>query len=103
MLLQQVSPRSRPPPRLRSIKLDLFKAIDPAVLRFIDGNRTNRAKMPPQLREITWRVLIMSGSPSLDNMTKMPAAAAGYMRTTTCLFGVEITGNIRARTVCFMG
>ncbi len=103
MLWQEANPQIVPHPSFRQIKLDIFQAIDPAFMRFLDGDRSKRENMRIRLEEITWGGVKVDGIPSLDNPAMVPAVAAGYLRDDDLVFGVEINGDIRAYPLRIMG
>ncbi len=103
MLWQEAHPEITPHPSYRQIKLDSLRRIDPAFMRFLDGERSDPAKMTIRLEEITWGGVKVDGIPSLDNPRLIGAAEASYLVDDDLVFGIEINGDSRAYPLRIMG
>lgn len=103
MLWQQAHPEVEPHPSYRAHKLALFKRIDPAFGRFLDGERSLPENLKIRLEEITWGGVRVDGIPSLDNPKRIQAAEADYLKPDDLVFGVSINGDARAYPLRIMG
>ena len=103
MLWQEAHPEIRPHPSYRALKLEAFRRIDPAFMRFLGGERSDPTKMRIRLEEIAWGGVVVDGIPSLDNPALVSASEAAYLVDDDLVFGIEINGDARAYPLRIMG
>ncbi len=103
MLWQEANPQIVPHESFRNLKLRIFASIDASFLRFLEGERSERARMKIRLEEIAWGGVVVDGIPSLDNPKMIPANQADYMVGDDLVFGVKINGDTRAYPLRIMG
>jgi len=103
MLWQEANPQIVPHASFRTLKLRIFKSIDPEFLRFLGEKRSDPSNMNIRLEEITWGGVPVDGIPSLDNPKMIEAARADYMKDDDLVFGVKINGDARAYPLRIMG
>jgi hypothetical protein len=70
----------------------IYDLIDPNFQVFLSGN----AKHEIRLEEIAWGGVIKDGIPALTNPRLITASAATYLRPTDLVFGIAISGDVRA-------
>ena len=100
---QQAHPEIRPHSSYRRLKLDILARIDPAFLRFLDGERGLPENMKVRMEEIAWGGVRVDGIPSLDNPQLVSAHEATYLQDDDLVFGVSINGDARAYPLRIMG
>jgi len=103
MLWQEANPQIVPHSSFRTLKLRIFRSLDPRFSRFLDAESSKRANMKIRLAEITWGGVTVDGIPSLDNPTMIDASQADYMKSDDLVFGVKINGDTRAYPLRIMG
>ncbi len=103
MLWQEANPQIVPHASFRTLKLRIFRSMDPNFSRFLKGERSERANMKIRLEEITWGGVLVDGIPSLDNPKMIAAAQADYLKGDDLVFGVKINGDTRAYPLRIMG
>lgn len=103
MLWQEANPQVTPHPSYRALKLERLRQIDPAFMRFLDGERSKPENMRIRLEEIAWGGVRVDGIPSLDNPALVTAPEATYLVEDDLVFGVEINGDARAYPLRIMG
>jgi hypothetical protein len=102
MIWQERHPEITPHDSFAEVKLEIFRRIDPAFLRFFPDQAT-LAGLRIRLEEITWGGVAVDGIPSLDTPKLIAAAEAGYLLDDDLVFGVEIKGDARAYPLRIMG
>jgi hypothetical protein len=102
MVWQERHPEVTPHASYADLKLDIFRLIDPAFVRFFPDGRTLE-RMRIRLEEITWGGVPVDGIPSLDNPKLIAVDEATYLLEDDLVFGVEINGDARAYPLRIMG
>lgn len=102
MVWQEQHPEIAPHASYAALKIDIFRQIDPAFVRFFPDEQMLK-RMRIRLEEITWGGVAVDGIPSLDNPKSIAADEAGYLLDDDLVFGVKINGDVRAYPLRIMG
>lgn len=81
-----------PHPAYAAFKADLYARVDPAFARFFASDAPARIR----LDEIDWGGVPVNGIPPLRHSPVVTAAAAGWLRDSHLVFGLEVNGEARA-------
>ena len=105
MLWQEAHPENKPHSSYRTVKLDVYKKIDPKFMDFLGGERSLPENLAIRFEEIAWGGVKVEDLPSLDNPKMISAAVASYdyLLPDDLVFGVEINGDARAYPLRIMG
>jgi len=103
MLWQEGKSDLVPHSSFMDIKLTLLNFIDPAFLKFFEGEQGQQENMKIRFEEITWGGVPVDGIPSLDNPQHIEAKNATYLKESDLVFGVSINGDVRAYPLRIMG
>ena len=103
MLWQEKNPQLVPHPSLIDFKRQVLLEVDPNFDQFLRPKYLARDKMKIRLEEITWGGVSKDGIPSLDNPSLVAGKDANYLLGDDLVFGVEISGDIRAYPLRIMG
>lgn len=105
LLWQEAHPEIKPHDAYRYFKRDLFRALHPDFLDFLQLDYMKPERMKIRLEEIVWGGVIKDGIPSLDDPELVPASdpETVYLNDDDLVFGVSINGDARAYPLRIMG